>query len=218
VAVQHVEEQIAGFTGRTEAGDIGVLWRPFHDGAMQRLRLGGSYLHLGGGATFDAEKTPLPRAWSAGAAYKTFSDAWITAVSVQKAGNETSSWRIGQEVWLGGILALRAGFTGRTGFSDGYTLGAGFRIRDIQVDYSFAANSQGYENANRVGITWRFGGRVESLYQEGVRLLRAGQYGEAILKFNEVLELKPDHRWAIQRLREAADLLKREPAGGQDEK
>ena len=47
--------------------------------------------------------------------------------------------------------------------------------------------------------------------------MRSGQYGEAILKFNEVLELKPDHRRAIQRLREAADMLRREPARGPDE-
>lgn len=217
-ALRQAEQKVAGVSGKTMAADVGALWRPIPTGWMKGLRLGGALRHLGGGASLGAEKTSLPRTWSVGTAYQTLSEGWVTSLALEKAGREESSLRIGQEVWLGSALALRAGYTGRVGFSDGYTLGAGFRVADAQVDYAFSAQGKDFEDVHRIGLTWRFGGPAEKLYQEGVGLLRAGRYGESILKFNEVLEVNPRHRRAVERLREAADLLRREPGTNDEDK
>jgi hypothetical protein len=213
VGVEQVEEKLADVSGRSLAVNAGALWRPFPTGWRQGFRFGASLMHLGSGASMESSKTPLPRTISAGAAYQTFTDGWLTAVTLEKSGHDTISWRAGQEIKLGGGMVLRAGYATSDGFSDGYSVGAGFHMKDIRIDYALSGQGRGYEDAHRLSLSWRFGGASEKIYDEGAELLRAGRPGEAILKFNEVLEVEPGHREAVARLREAAGVLKRRPGG-----
>jgi hypothetical protein len=216
--LEQVEQKLADVSGRSLAANAGLLWRPFPTGWQQGLRFGVSLMHLGGGASMGSSKTPLPRTLSAGAAYQTFAEGWLTAVAVEKIGRDEPSWRAGQEVRLGGGLVLRAGYAKSNGFSEGYSVGAGFHLKDFQLDYALSGQGHGYEDAHRLSLSWRFGGASERIYDEGLDLLRAGRPGEAILKFNEVLEVEPGHRGAVARLREAAGLLRRQQESGDGKK
>jgi tetratricopeptide (TPR) repeat protein len=63
-----------------------------------------------------------------------------------------------------------------------------------------------------MALTFRFGGPSESAYREGLKLLSAQHYPQAILKFNEALELDPKHPKAARRLAEAYEALRKEKA------
>lgn len=205
--VKQVQETIGDDQAKAIALDAGVLYRP---AALPRLRFGAAARNQGSGASFAREETPLPAAWSVGASWRGFSEAWTTAVDVDQPRDGASVLRVGQEVWVNPSLALRGGLHGRDAVSAGWSAGLGFRFRDIEMDYAFASGKKGFESVHRAGILFRFGGKAEALYQEGVRLLQAGSYAEALLKFKKALDVDPRHRRAVARMREAARALRRD--------
>ena len=208
--VGRITEKIADRSGSTWTADAGALYVPYVDGWLSHTRFGVAAKNIGPGAAFQSEKTSLPRTLGAGAACQLFSEALTAAADLEKPSVGSAVLSLGGELWVNRGLALRAGWLQSKDFSNGFRVGFGMRFGDFGLDYSLQTDNGGFGDVHRIGVSFRFGGREEALYQEGVRLLQEGRVGEAILKFNEVLEINPTHRRAVERLREAALKLKEE--------
>ena len=63
---------------------------------------------------------------------------------------------IGSEYWLQNLLALRAGYCSGRDLGNGLSLGCGFKIKDIQVDYAFV-NYDILNYTHRISVLVRFG-------------------------------------------------------------
>jgi tetratricopeptide (TPR) repeat protein len=207
-SVKQVSETIDGIKGTAYALDLGVVreWK------AASLRAGLDARNLGSGAKFDEEKTSLPQSFDAGVSWKGFSEAVTAAVEVHKTGENTTFLSGGIEAWLQNALAFRAGYRTDGDVGRRFSLGLGFRLRDIRVDYAFA-DAGSFGGTHRVGIQWRFGNEAQSLYEEGAALSQKGLYPEAILKFKEALDLDPNHRAAARGLRDAVQRLNGEMRG-----
>jgi hypothetical protein len=206
LVLKQAQESIAGKSAGAFALDLGALapWRgtPFTFSAGAR--------NLGSKASFNGEKTSLPRLLDAGAGLKMFSGALAAAVELHKPSDGKMTWNAGAELWAYNVVAFRAGLDGSRDAGDGLSLGVGFRLDALRVDYAFVPMGEGLGVSHRMGISFRFGGAAERSYQEGLSLDQRGQHAEAVLKFKEALDADPGHREAARALREAIRELERE--------
>jgi hypothetical protein len=211
VGLKSVQESIAGVDVRAWAADAGVQYAPFGESWLSRLRWGAALRNLGGGGAADRDKTPLPQSLDLGVAYQTFSDAMTVELDVSRPRDGKQTFRLGQEVWVHPVFALRAGYAGTgNGMSSGWSAGFAAKFRDFRVDYAFSTGKDGFDAQHRAGIAYRFGGQGEALYQQAVGLIQAGDYAEAVLKLKKVLDADPRDRRAIMRMKEAIAELKKE--------
>jgi hypothetical protein len=208
-AVKFVTETLGPQTGRATAFDAGILYRSHWPKATSPLSWTFLLRNYGQEGRMLEEKTPLPREWLTGAEWRARSGAWRTTAEYHAPKSGGSFWSAGQEVWLKGMLAIRAGFmAGRSG--DGWTLGLGFRSDPWRLDYAFGPGDKALGDVHRFGLSFRFGGAGEKPYQEGLRLAQSGDDAEAIMKFKEALDFDPKHRGAARALRESVERLSRE--------
>lgn len=205
-----VQSSVGDLSAETVEAGAGVLWAPPGTGALSRLRLGAALRHAGSGAAFEKESAALPRVLAAGMSWRGFSEAWVLAVDAEKPRTGGTRLRAGQELWLSQVLVLRAGWQSDQDLAGSLSLGLGVRFRDLRVDYAFAGGDGSFDNVHRMGISWKFGGKVEALYEEAARALQKGDSAEAVLKLKKVLDLDPRHRRALALIREAALQMQRE--------
>lgn len=209
----HVSSTLADASADTMEGNLGVLWSPAGAGAWSRLKLGAALRHLGSGGSFEKETAALPRTLALGASWKGFSEAWVISADMERPRAGGGVFAVGQELWFSRVLALRAGWRSDRDMAGAFSLGLGARFRDVRVDYAFAVGAGAFADTHRMGVSWRFGGSVESLYEEAARLMQKGDAAEAALKLKKVLDLNPRHRRALFLLREAAERMKEEGLG-----
>ncbi|OGS04393.1 MAG: hypothetical protein A3G41_00150 [Elusimicrobia bacterium RIFCSPLOWO2_12_FULL_59_9] len=86
------------------------------------------------------------------------------------------------------------------------SFGFGIHALDVQVNYALAGWGD-FGNVHHLGISYRFGGKTQALYSAGMSRMQEKKYGEAILYFNQVLDLDPGHRRALMRLEECQEAL-----------
>jgi hypothetical protein len=212
-AVGQVRSTLGDASAETLEGNAGVLWAPSDVGPFSGLKLGAAVRHLGAGGSFEKERAPLPRTAAVGLSWKAFAESWLLAADVEKPRTGKTAFAAGQELWVSPGLALRAGWRSDQDLTGAFTLGLGMRFKDLRVDYAFAPGQGRFGDTHRAGLSWRFGGQVEALYEDAVRLLQKGDTAEAVLKLKKVLDLSPRHRRALSLMREAAERMRNEGLG-----
>ncbi len=213
LSMTQLSESLAGYSARATALNAGVLVRP----PRTPLRFAVALRNLGGKASFRDEKESLPRSWDAGVSYQGFSEALMTSLELHEPAAGGGTVRGGVELWLYKTLALRAGFSSGRAAGNGLTFGTGFKFGQVAMDYAFVTRGSGFDNEQRVGIRYFFGGPADRAYEEGLQLSREGKPAEAILKYEEALDADPRHPGAVRALREAAKSLEREMREEKDE-
>lgn len=156
------------FTGAAFAMDMGAMIFPLPNLFRERIILGAASQNLGSKIKYKSEEQDLPRTESAGIAIKPFEHkeygTLLTSFQAEKVMGEKWRYRVGSEYALGGevkerVLFLRGG--AKIQFdSEDYTLGVGFRERNLQVDYALV-NGISLERTHRFSILFRFGRFVE---------------------------------------------------------
>jgi hypothetical protein len=205
-ALKQAQQSIAGRSAGVLALDAGLL-RPW-SGTPLSFSLG--VRNLGPKASPGEEKAPLPRSLEAGVGAKLFSGALLLALEGEGGSDAGTVWKAGVEAWAYNVVAVRAGFDGAREAGDGFSLGLGMKLKDLRVDYSFSPMGEALGAVQRVGISFRFGGAGERLYQRGLALSQKGDHAEAVLRFKEALDADPGHREAARALRESIRRLESE--------
>ena len=122
------------------------------------LVLGLAVRNLGTPMKYAETADPLPLSLLAGASYKVLKGSinqLLIAADVSANLEQTLHGNLGLEYWREEMVALRAGY--KIGYDlDGFTLGAGFRYLNFQVDYSFAFMSA-LNSVQKVGLTYTLG-------------------------------------------------------------
>jgi hypothetical protein len=91
----------------------------------------------------------------------------------------------------------------------GFSTGLGFKLSaNAWIDYGFLPQGD-LGGSHRLSLSLRFGGgKAEALFQEGIRKMRQGDFAGAVLLFDKVLALDPNHPSAARLLKEAAGRMK----------
>lgn len=160
-SAEFVSSRLHETTGRTVAGNAGVLWRP-----VPSLSLGAAVLHLGPGLRYVSETADLPMTVRGGLAWtpfdpKDFPHYFTATVDGVKVRGDSAAVRGGLELWYDRVLALRAGGRSDSEVGPGYSLGMGARVisRDsFEMDFDYAFTDSGrFAETHRVGVSLRFG-------------------------------------------------------------
>lgn len=206
VNLKQASQSVAGRTGRASAADLGALYRrsdwPFTLSAGLR--------NVGGKVSLGGSQADLPRSLDVGAAGRFLRESLLLTLESRRGADGDNQYAAGAEAWMYNVLALRAGWQAGDRTGNGLSVGFGFKLREMRVDYSFAPQGDGFAPAHRMGLSWRFGAAGERSYQAGLRLLQSGRTDEAVLKFQEAVDADPNHVRAIRALREAVKRLEAE--------
>jgi hypothetical protein len=166
--------------------------------------------NVGGKGKFVDEGTPLPLSYDAGLAYRGWRGLFDASVELRRGSDGTTTAAAGAETWLYRSLALRAGYDTTKGMGQGFSVGFGFRIGGLRLDYSFLPQGQGFEPVHRFGLSFRFSSPGDKAYQEGLALSHEGRHAEAIYKFKEALDDDPNLLGAVRALRDSVDALQKQ--------
>ena len=130
--------------------DVGLIYRT----AIDDLQFGISLKNIGPEMKFKEEKFKLPSMFRIGAGYRMLGGNLLLSVDIEKQGSREAVLNIGSEVVILGTLFLRAGLNGENredlGKTAGLSLGAGFAVSNLKMDYAFV-------NYDYLGMTHRFG-------------------------------------------------------------
>jgi len=215
--------------------DFGLLYLTNIEG----LQFGFALRNIGSEMTFKKEEFTLPGAIGVGATYRTLGGNLLLCADIEKIGKRKATVDIGCEVLILKTLSLRFGANGETrddlkSSTAGLSVGAGFAVGDVKVDYAFV-------NYDYLGMTHRFGltftpGVTESerehirklaleearksmiekermmslMYLEkGEELIAEGKYDEAITSLDIALIWNPTSAKAKERIQQAEDAKRR---------
>lgn len=154
-AYKHLRESIDGVTGQAHAFDLGFLWDVV---GAPGLSVGGAAQNIGGKTRFEGDREALPTTVRGGAAYsfRLGGHAHTLAADVQARPHGPPLFAAGAETVLGGMMALRAGYSARNETDIGLTAGVGWLIRDASIDYAVVPFGD-LDLAHRLSVTVRFG-------------------------------------------------------------
>ena len=213
-----IQERLDTVSARAYAMDLGLFaepgkaWRGFLNGWK-----GGVVLqNIGTALKFDRESFDLPRQLAAGLSYTgaLLGQTITVALDGRQPNDGPRTMGLGLEAWAQNTVALRAGYTSQGDLGNGLRVGAGLRLKNVQVDYAFAgAGSLG--NTHRFGLTFSWGRPSEDplyiaqdWYEKGEHDFLKGRYTDALLKFNKALEIDPSHPQALQKMKETYEKIK----------
>mgnify|MGYP001615318140 CR=1 FL=1 len=100
------------------------------------LSIGAAIQNLGTKVKFVTESDRLPLSFTIGGAYNTLGDKLLVAVDVNKAVDSNFKVNLGAEYWVTNMLAIRGGYNSSIDAGDGFSAGAGLRIKNCQIDYA----------------------------------------------------------------------------------
>lgn len=206
INLKQASQSVAGHTGRASALDGGLLYRRVD----WPVTLSAGLRNVGGKVSLGASQADLPRSLDVGAAGRFLGESLLVAVESRRGADGENRYAAGAEAWMYNILGLRAGWQAGDRTGNGLSMGVGFKLRELRVDYSFSPEGDGFNPSHRMGLSWRFGRAGERSYQDGLRLLQSGRTDEAVLKFQEAVDADPNHARAIRALREAVKRLEAE--------
>lgn len=149
-SLRGIYESIDEYTAVGGCLDFGLVYLTGIDG----LQIGISVKNIGSDMKFREEEFKLPGTIRIGAGYTTMGDNLIITSDIFKRGKNDAVVNIGSELSILNSLRLRMGINGEAkkdmGEATGISMGAGFTIGDIIIDYGFV-------NYNYLGMTHRFG-------------------------------------------------------------
>lgn len=159
IAAKHIRSSIDTAVGKAWASDLGLSWRPEED---HGLWLGAAVQNLGPTVRFQAASENLPTTVRAGAAwsFKAYGQRCVVAADFAKTRSDSAVAAAGGETVLGGVLALRLGYSSRNQAGWGLTGGVGLALGDASVDYAVTPFGE-LGVAHRASVGIRFGGADE---------------------------------------------------------
>lgn len=207
LGVKLARETIAGVSAQTVLADAGAAYTPRRDDRFGDLSVGLALRNAGPPVTFDRDSEPVPTEVVLGAALSLREETVVLEADGRFPLHDGPRGALGAEAWVTPALAFRAGFVLFQDEGPGVRAGFGLRVGPTQVDYAFAPMGE-LGQTHHIGMRLLFGGPAEEAYREGLRLLRLEKPAEAILKFNEALQLDSRHPRAARRLRQAYGLMR----------
>ncbi|MFC1501228.1 PorV/PorQ family protein [Elusimicrobiota bacterium] len=152
INIKYINQTLADASASALAIDIGQIYRP----AGGKLSLGYTVENVGTETKFETEKNSLPTNIKVGAAFKFFRDVFTTAVDIGFPNDEDMYMNAGVEYWLMKTLALRGGYSSRADVGDGVSMGLGFKIDALQLDYAMS-NYGIFDYTHQISLIIRFG-------------------------------------------------------------
>ncbi|HAX62444.1 MAG TPA: hypothetical protein DCX95_07840 [Elusimicrobia bacterium] len=148
--VKYIRQQLADETGAAVAMDAGILCK------LSAVSFGASVQNFGTKMKFNEKEEPLPLSIKFGNAVKLLNNNLVIALDVNFPADNKTYFSVGAEYWLLNILVLRVGYRGKVDLGNGVTLGTGFRIKSVQVDYAFV-NYDELKYTHRISVIYKFG-------------------------------------------------------------
>ncbi len=154
ISIKPVYERIDELSASGLAFDIGL----YHVAKIRGVKLAAVAGNVGAPMKFDEEEFALPRYVKVGGSYETEIAALEGRVLVTLDGVFPNDGdvheHVGAEYSYRRMLALRAGYKANYD-AQGATFGAGFRWREIDVDYAFLPSDKLGDN-HRIGLGFSF--------------------------------------------------------------
>lgn len=211
-----LQQSLGGQAYSDTSGRLGIGWE-----ALPALRLAAA---VSGGSS-QARPGSLSSTFKLGGAYALpMGDSTLLLAGGYSYESGVSRFPLGFEALLREQLALRAGYLfnlqdNQAQGLNGLAMGAGFKMGGLDLDYAFQPFGD-LGNSQRAGLTWHFspsasprpdGSALEATRLEGNRLLLAGEYYKAILRYQAVLNASPGHAAAWRGLGNAYYKLQDKP-------
>ncbi len=211
ITSRYLREDLVAASASAYSFDLGGLYRLPGTQWWSKVAAGAAIRNMGTKATFITEATSLPLEYDLGLSYTDWGGRLVGTFEMRKPTDGNLGFAMGGEVTTRRFLALRAGYRSDKDIAPNFTMGFGllFWNESLKFDYAFVP----YENltsVHRFGVTYRFGGIAKRHYKEGIRLMRAGRFADAILEFDKVLQQDPNHYMAARYMKLCSDQLKKE--------
>lgn len=145
--------EIDDITADGIAADLSMTYLTRIDG----LQIGAAVRNIGTRAQFERDQEELPLTLTLGTSYRP-NHKWLIAADYELARGIAGAIKAGVEFNPVEMLALRLGYDGRNEAGSGLTVGAGFRMNDLALDYAYIPFGDLGE-AHRVSLEYAFGGR-----------------------------------------------------------
>ncbi len=132
-------------------------------GLVEGLSLGLVLRQVGSKVSLGGEPADMPLSFNAGLLYAAMKERLFLVADTNVALDNQPQSGVGAEAWIKEIFALRVGY--RFGYLNSYTLGLGFLIGAMHLDYAFVPYGElGY--AHRITASMAFGAPVLRLQAE----------------------------------------------------
>lgn len=148
--LKRIRSTLDDITANATAVDFGLLASL----PIEGVTLGANVQNLGNRLKFVQDSDRLPFVYKFGAAYSYRKKA-LLAVDLSKPIDNRYRVNVGGEVVLMNALALRGGYNSANDLDNGFTGGAGVRIRSISIDYAFVPFGV-LGNTHRVSAMFQF--------------------------------------------------------------
>lgn len=158
-----VNEDIASFNATAAALDLGLHYRP-----GERFSVGFTVANLGSDLKLLTRGEPLPRLARLGFAYRSPGRRLLAALDLEKAVDAGLVVRAGGEYWVTPAFAARLGFDSTSEAGDNFTVGLGFRHRNLSIDYAFT-NEETLETTHRLSLGYRWNETAEGTREAAAR-------------------------------------------------
>jgi hypothetical protein len=207
VKVNYIHENLVAASANGYGLDLGIQQTQKDSRAPLKWSWGAALQNVGPDVKFESASEKLPTAFVLGGGLHMLEDKLLFDLDLHQPFNGGTWASAGTEYWVLNEIALRFGYRSDQNIGVAATGGVGLKMREVQVDLaleSFGDLGMTY----RAGILYRFGGPAEDTYKEGLSLMKQKHYAEAIIKFDEVLKVRPDHMGALQAMRICYDKLR----------
>lgn len=145
-----IRQKIENSTAKGLAIDIGILQL---DPLPQGFKIAAVLQNLGSTLKFVKQRENLSLTYKLGMAYT--KDKLTLAGDITKPEDNNTRLNLGAEYLPTPNLAFRLGYNSQNDLDSGWTYGAGFRLKTLQVDYCFISYGE-LDDTHRVSLTKRF--------------------------------------------------------------
>ncbi len=136
ISVKYFKEKIDEATATAIAVDIGLKWKS----SDFPIDIAFTAANIGSASPFDVVREKLPEQFTFGVNFRPFLGRLNLGTDLVFPTDNQPYFNLGAEFWAVHFLAFRAGYTARaenTSDEKGYSLGMGFRIYKLVIDYAF---------------------------------------------------------------------------------
>ena len=204
--LKYAREDLAAASASTPLAEAGMLYQAMGVKWLRGASLGVAVKNIGQGVRFEGSEESLPQTTTLGIGFATLANQVKLAADFVQTANEELRMRAGLELSYRDLLSVRGGYQTGRDLGNGMSFGFGIHALDVQVNYALAGWGD-FGSVHHLGVSYRFGGKTRALYSAGMNRMQEKKYGEAILYFNQLLDLDPSHRRALMRLEECQEAL-----------
>ena len=162
-SVKFLRQRIEDESAQAVAGDWGLLWQ------LPRFQFGMATQNMGQGVRFRQERSPLPLTIRWGAAFSPWRRL-VASADLVKTRQTNPNVRLGAEFRMGDALgaavALRGGFTTRSGPAGGITAGLGLTGKRWEIAYAYKPYGD-FQTGHWFGISLR-GQTPREIFERGM--------------------------------------------------